>query len=53
MSDSEAYQMMLSRQGVKLLDQKSDPSKQNNKVNVREDGLTGFTRLNRMRRQKA
>lgn len=52
MSDSEAYQMMLSRQGVKLLDQKSDPSKQNNKVNVREDGLTGFTRLNRMRRPK-
>ena len=52
MSDSEAYQMMLSRQGIKLLEQKSDPSKQNNKVNVRDDGLTGFTRLNRMRRPK-
>ncbi len=52
MSDSEAYQMMLSRQGIKLLDQKSQTSKQDNKVNVREDGLTGFTRLNRMRRPK-
>lgn len=51
MSDSEAYQMMLSRQGVKLLDQKTDTSRQP-KVNVREDGLTGFTRLNRMRRPK-
>ena len=54
MSDSEAYQMMLNRQGIKLLDQnkKNEPDNNQQKVNVREDGLTGFTRLNRMRRPK-
>lgn len=58
MSDSEAYQMMLRKQGVQTIGgsqslMPQSPAQQRSlPVNVQEDGITGFTRLKRTRKAK-
>ncbi len=50
-SDSEAYQMMLRRQGIQTLEQSEQSrNKRQGNVNITEDGITGFTRLKRQRK---
>ncbi|MCQ2736314.1 MAG: tetratricopeptide repeat protein [bacterium] len=50
MSDSEAYQMMLRSQGVQVIGGSAPQEQPHQNVNVQDDGITGFTRLRRARK---